>query len=175
MRIMLGSLVVLMIVGVGGGAVAQDSSAMVTVHMADGSSLPLQGWSISYEYTIREKTAPVFQAATGSRQSKELWIDKDTHPLAGSSLRIVYKKGSPAVERLVLTQAGREKKLKPKPPHHDRLADDETKDQILVPQSLDLKAETLTGTKRSFCLVSYSALVECFSEPSQQVVRVDFE
>jgi hypothetical protein len=153
----------------------QEATGIATVHLADGSAVPLRDWTFSYEYTIRDKAATTFQAASESRAAKELWLEKDVHPVAGNELRLAYKKSSPTVERILLGQAGREQKLTPKPPHRDLIAPNADKGLIVQAQSLDLKGETLTGTKRSFCVVSYTALVVCFSEPSQQVVGVTFD
>jgi len=153
----------------------QETTGVATVYLADGSTVLLRNWSLSYEFTVRGKTAPMAQARGESRSSQELWLDKDVFPLAGSRLELLYKKQSPFVDKLAYQGRDRKKDLKPKPPHRDRLVPDADGDLLVVPQSLDLKGETLTGTKRSFCLLSYTVLVVCFSEPSQQVVKVEFQ
>jgi hypothetical protein len=78
-------------------------------------------------------------------------------------------------ELLLVAGDGKTEKLKTQPPHRDLLAPGLGKNVMLAPQSLDLKGETLTGTKRSFCLVSYTSLVECPSEPSHQVTKIEFQ
>ncbi len=154
---------------------AQEMTGVATVYLADGSTVPLRDWTLSYEYTVRGKTTPMAQARAESRTARELWLDKDVYPLAGSRLQLLYKKQSPFIDKIAYQGQDKKKDLKPKAPHRDRLAPDADGDLLVVPQSLDLRGETLTGTKRSFCLLSYTVLVVCFSEPSQQVVKVEFQ
>ena len=45
---------------------------------------------------------------------------------------------------------------------------------MVVARSLDLRGESLTGTKMDFCLLSYSTLVECGEGPEHQVLQVEF-
>jgi hypothetical protein len=154
---------------------AQEATGVATVYLADGSTVPLRNWSLSYEFTVRGKTTPMAQARSESQRSQELWSDKDVYPLAGSRLQLLYKKQSQFVDKIAYQGQDKKKDFKPKPPHRDRLLPDADGDLLVVPQSLDLKGETLTGTKRSFCVLSYTVLVVCFSEPSQQVVKVEFQ
>jgi len=156
----------------------QEDSSFATVHLADQTSLPLRSWELSYEFLSWPKGTPRFQAQTQTIGAPAVWVEKKTYPVAGHTLVIRYDKarGPSAVKELVLVAAdGKTKKLKRRPPHRDLLAPGVGKKVMLAPQSLDLKGETLTGTKRSFCLVSYTALVECPSEPSHQVTKVEFQ
>ncbi len=156
----------------------QEGAGFATVHLADQTSLPLRSWTLSYEYLSWPKGTPRFQAQIQTRDSPAVWIDKKTYPVAGHTLEIHYDRarGASIVKELVLVSGdGKTKKLKPKPPHRRLLAPGVGKKVLLAPQSLDLKGETLTGTKRSFCLVSYTALVECPSEPSHQVTKIEFQ
>jgi hypothetical protein len=45
---------------------------------------------------------------------------------------------------------------------------------IVQPRSLDVRGETLTGTRRDVCVMSYSPLVECGSAPKDRVVKLEF-
>jgi hypothetical protein len=45
---------------------------------------------------------------------------------------------------------------------------------MVVARSLDLRGESLTGTKMDFCLLSYSSLVECGESPEHQVLQIEF-
>jgi hypothetical protein len=45
---------------------------------------------------------------------------------------------------------------------------------LVQARSLDLHGQTLTGTRRSFCILSYSALVQCYDTVGQQVVKLEF-
>ena len=164
-----------------GGLVAQEGeSGLVTVHLADGSSVVLSGWSLSYEYLSWTKGTPQHLAQSQVRTARELWVDKDREAVLGSALELVYEqpKGSraPNVKEMRLAAGGgKPSKLKPKPPHRDLLVPDGPKDLIVLPRSLDLSGSTLTGTQRTFCLVTYSSLVECATTPETQVLRVEFQ
>jgi hypothetical protein len=157
----------------------QDVGGVATVYLADDTTLPLRAWSLSYEFLARPKGTPQFQAATELRQASELWVDKKTYAVAGQTLEIVYgKQGIRTVVKEILLRggAGKPTKLQPKPPHRDLLEPDAKKKKLLIqPRSLDLKGESITGTKRSFCLVSYTALVECSMEPAHQVLKIEFQ
>jgi hypothetical protein len=65
---------------------------------------------------------------------------------------------------------GSQRSLRPEPPSRDF----PHSDLIVQARDLDLEGETATGTKNSFCLWIYSALVECSSNPSEQVVKIEF-
>jgi len=156
----------------------QEDVSFATVHLADETSLPLRSWELSYEFLSWAKGTPRFQAQTQSSEAQALWVEKKTYPVAGHTLEIRYDKarGTSAVKELLLVAGdGKTKKLKTKPPHRNLLAPGLGKKVLLAPQSLDLKGETLTGTKRSFCLLSYTSLVECPSEPSHQVTKIEFQ
>ena len=45
---------------------------------------------------------------------------------------------------------------------------------MVTARSLDLRGESLTGTKMDFCLASYTVLVECGESPEHQVVQIEF-
>lgn len=164
----------------GGSAVAQ---------MADGSSVPLVTWTLSYEYVAWRQGTPQYQAAPQRRDTAELWLGKKTYPVRGQSLEIAYTPTEkerevegvvkrvklPVASGLVLSASGKKTPLKLEPPHRDLVIPGAEKGQLLVVRTLDLKGQTLTGTRREFCLLSFTSLVECPEEPANQVVRVDFQ
>jgi hypothetical protein len=42
-------------------------------------------------------------------------------------------------------------------------------------RTLDVLGETVTGTRKDFCLVSYTAVVECGGTAADRVVKVEFQ
>lgn len=164
----------------GGGAVAQ---------MADGSSVPLVSWTLSYEYLAWRQGTPQYQAAPQRRDLTEVLLGKKTYPVKGQSLEIVYTHVQKEREvdgklktvklsmatGLAITSAGKTTALKIEPPHRDLVLKDAEKGLLLSVRTLDLKGQTLAGTKREFCLLSFTSLVECPEDPASQVVRVDFQ
>ena len=166
---------------------AEEPRGSVLVHFADGTSLPLHTWSLSYELASwRAGMSPLF--GTASRvESTDLWVGKRSHPTAGATLEIEYhereaeKDGgtlrvrAPVVKALALTGPdGKRVVLKPERPAREFLMPEADKSLLVEARSLDLRGQTLTGTSRSFCLVSYSPLVECHIDPSERVVRIEF-
>jgi hypothetical protein len=64
--------------------------------------------------------------------------------------------------------------LKIEPPPPDALVPQLGKDVVVQARVLDLRGETFTGGKRSFCLFTYTALVECAADPGERVVKIQF-
>jgi hypothetical protein len=152
--------------------------------MADGAEVPLASWKLVYEYqTWKQDAGPAF-AEIQRRDGRELIVDKKRLAVAGARLEIAYRliekmdeQGQrlpgAVVTGLTLTAAGRKTSLKPEPPHKEVLAGD-VKKAFYQARVLDLVGETLTGTKRQLCLVSYSPLVECSAQADERVVSVEF-
>jgi len=167
---------------------AQEGGSAV-VYMADGSSVPLLSWTLSYEYLAwKQGTAP-YQSAPQRRDTADVLLGKRSHPVKGLTLEIVYtpiekerevggemrKTKVPVATGLVLGAADKKATLKVEAPHRDLVIPGAEKGLLLAVRTLDLKGQTLTGTRREFCLLSFSSLVECPEEPANQVVRVDFQ
>ena len=170
---------------------AQDTAAAapVLVTLADGTTLPLRAWSLTYEIaTWRRTSSPAF-ASFSRLEAKDLWVGKKTYPAAGAVLDIQYDEVErerdmdgetkrvkvPVARTVTLTGAdGKKNNLKPEPPARDHLMPSGDKDLLVQPRSLDLVGQTLTGTKRSFCLLSFSTLVECNDVVGQQVLKIEF-
>ncbi len=158
------------------------------VRLADGSSVPLRQWSLSYEYFSWPQGGAQTDGTAARREGSELWIGKRIVPLKGATLQIEYdtiererdvdgdtrKVQVPSPRALKLVAAGKATKLKVEPPHRELMAPDVDKKRMVVARSLDLRGESLTGTKMDFCLLSYSTLVECGEGPEHQVMQVEF-
>jgi hypothetical protein len=171
-----------------GGATAQDTTVAI-LHLADGSELPLGSWSLSYEYQAwKEGTSQAF-AQPSRRESREFLTGKKSLPLSGATLEIQYRvyerqvevNGQPtkgqgaAVTGLSLTAAGKKTELKVEAPNKDFLVPPgSSKGLIVQARALDVKGETLTGTKRTYCLLSYTPQVECSAAAAERVVRIEF-
>ncbi len=66
---------------------------------------------------------------------------------------------------------GKKSTFKPEPPHADLLAPG-AGGKFVQARSVDLHGETVAGTRREFCLLSYSVLVECPIQAEQRVVSI---
>jgi hypothetical protein len=165
-------------------ASAQEGPSVALVRLADGSEVPLGTWKLSYEYqTWKEGSSPAF-AEIARREGRELIDGKKLLSVAGGKLEIqhrVYEQTDAqgqripgaAVTGLILTAAGKTTKIKPTAPDREALAGD-VKKVFFQARVLDVLGETLTGTKRQFCLVSFSPLVECSAQPADRVVSIEF-
>jgi hypothetical protein len=167
-------LALLLFVALPGGVPAQeDARPPLTVFFADGSSQPLRAWSLDYEYATWPKGDSPARGSLARRASDALLVGKKAFPTAGLVLELQYEGAS--ARGLVLTgRDGRRSSLKADPPAAERVAPALGKDMLVQVRALDLQGETLTGGRRSYCLLSYTVLVECAAEPSQRVVKVRF-
>jgi hypothetical protein len=168
-------------------ALAEEASgAGIVVTFADKGSLPLTSWSLSYEYEAsREGSLPT----TARRESRDLLIGKKDLPTAGGVLEISYreyermsggdepqKETVGVVTGLVLVTGGKKSSLRVEAPHRDLLVPPaSTKGLTIQARGLDLTGLTLTGAKRSFCLLAYAPQVECSPPASDRVVKIEFE
>jgi hypothetical protein len=169
------SLALALLASLGSGAFADDMP--VIVHLADGTSVPLGSWTLSYEYLAWPQGTPQAEAAPARREARELWVGKRRLPASAFTLELEYGKAGDAqvVKELELKPAqGKDSELKPEAPHRELLMPGSDKKTLLAARSMDLFGQTLTGTRREFCLVSYSVLVQCGSDPADQVVKVEF-
>ena len=158
------------------------------VHFADGNTLPLRNWSLSYEYMSWEKGRSPATGSSARREGADLWIGRRALPVAGSVLTIAYGEvrretlvdGRPqpilssAAREVTLAAGGGSQKVKVEPPDRLFLAGAAPKSTNIIPRSVDLRGEGITGTRREVCLLSYSTLVDCGSSPADQVVKVEF-
>ena len=156
-----------------GGYARDDERPPVTVFFADGSSQPLRAWSFSYEYGAWRKGESPARGTVSRRESGELLIGKKVVPTAGLVLELQYT-GAIARALSTVDKAGKHSALKAEAPAPEALLPQAVKDMVVQVRGLDLQGETLTGGKRSYCLLSYTALVECAADPDQRVVKVQF-
>jgi hypothetical protein len=168
-------------------APTSTSTSSAVVYLADGTQFPLLGWSLSYEYV--SGNVGEMPSKSETRDVHELRLGGRSWPLAGVRLEITYemlertretdsgetvKETVPRVTALTLTQGGKTSKLKPQPPDRKFLIGD-GKASVVLPRTVDLRGETLTGTQRELCLMSFSGLAECGIMAEGRVVKVEFQ
>jgi hypothetical protein len=173
-----------------GVTAAPPGSGVLVVHLADGTSIPLSSWTLSYEFQAWKSGTPPGFTQPERRNVTEIWIGKKTYPLSATSLEIEYrvyerqvevngethKAPGAVVTKLVVMEDGKRKELKPDPPDKELLLPDGAhKGMLLQPRSLDVRGETLTGTRRDFCAMSYSPLVECNAAASARIVKLELQ
>ena len=159
------------------------------VHFADGNTLPLRNWTLSYEFVTWEKGRSPASGIAARRDAADLWVGRRAFPLVpGAVLSIEYAElrretlvdGRP---QLVVSSAAREIRFaapagtvetKVEPPDRLFLAGGAPKTLNLLARSMDLRGEGITGTRREVCVLSFSSLVDCGASPAEQVVRVEF-
>jgi hypothetical protein len=125
-------------------------------------------------------------AAAQRRESRELSIGRRSFGAAGLTLELDHVTArrdagaggtaeTPLVRKLRLRfPDGRRSELRPEAPHRQLLVPGAAKSLTLLPRSLDLRGETLTGTRTELCVLSYTSLVECGFETEGRVVKIDF-
>jgi hypothetical protein len=164
---------------------AHPESPALQVHLADGTSLQLRSWTFSYEYQAFRRGEGALLRDRARRETNDLWLGKKVLPLGTQTLELLYVEEMrivegeptkvPVARALVLVSAaGKRNKEKAEPPHPDLLLPD-AGGRIVQARALDLRGETLGGTKREFCLLSYSSLVECPGAADQRVVKLQLQ
>ena len=181
------TLALLLMAAPAGDAAAAVPTALVT--FADGNTLPLRNWTLSYDYVTWTKGRSPATGQDATREADALWLGKRAFPLDEAVLVITHGEmaretlvdgrpqpivSSAAREVTVMTGEGKASKAKVEPPHRELLAPSADKALMVMARSLDLRGEGITGTAREVCLLSYSSLVECGGTPADQVVKVEF-
>ena len=171
------------------GADSPADRGTVVVTTEDGSTVPLHNWSLSYEYGLAKAgTSPLF-APTARKAAWELYVGKKPFPVAGQVLTIAYAETMRSTEsdtgvttvkvktpkELTLTGADGKKTFKIEAPARELLVESLEKGTTLMARTLDVLGETVTGTKKDFCLVSYTAVVECGGNAADRVVKLEFQ
>ncbi|HET6899244.1 MAG TPA: hypothetical protein VFK70_12885 [Vicinamibacteria bacterium] len=161
----------------------------IVVTTEDGSIVPLHSWSLSYEYGLAKPgTSPLF-APTARKPAWELYLGKKALPLAGQVLTLTYVETMRSTEtdsgvttvkiktpkELTLAGSGESKTFKIEAPARDLLVESPEKGVTVMARTLDVQGETITGTKKDFCLVSYTPVVECGGTAADRVVKVEFQ
>jgi hypothetical protein len=160
----------------------------IVVRLGDGSSVPLRQWALSYEYFSWPQGGAQTDGTSGRREGRELWVGKKIVPVNGTTVQIDYATVErerevdgetrnvkvPLARALKVVAGGKATTLKLEPPNRELIAPEVDKKLMVVARSLDLRGESLTGTKMDFCVLSYSTLVECGESPEHQVVQIEF-
>lgn len=162
----------------------------VFVTLEDGSSVPLHNWSLSYEYGVAKAGVSPLFAPTARKAAWELYVGKKAIPVTGQVLTITYSESMRSTEsdtgiktervktprELTLTGVdGRKTNFKIEAPARELLVESLEKGTTLMARTLDLLGETITGTKKDFCVVSYTAVVECGGTAADRVVKIEFQ
>ena len=153
---------------------AQDElTSVATLHLADGTSVALVQWKLTYEFASWRAKEPVSSAKPQIRENSLLLLGKKSYSVKGDTLTLTHVEGGDTVRvaTLALKKGG---ELKLEAPTREALAPDLEKDRIYQPRSVDIAGKTLSGIDRSFCVASFSALVECGGTKTTRVVKVDF-
>jgi hypothetical protein len=161
----------------------------VIVHLADGSTVPLRGWSLSYEYVAWPPGSSQALGTTERRESQDLWIAGTPNPHGGSAARAGARHGFarsrggrrsgpaeiPTVRRLRLTWPdGRKQEFRAEPPRRELLRPGGPKNLVVVARSLDLQGRPWPEYVAELCVLSYTSLVECGVERAGRVVKLEF-
>jgi hypothetical protein len=185
-----GALVALVLAAEGARADAPVEGGSVVVQLADGSSVPLQDWTFSYEYVAWKKGSSLTQAQPTRRDSRELWLGKRTTAVTDAVVEVQYQdeerihddRGVATKEKVAIARGvqvkptgGSPADFKLEPPVRELLLGGPAdKGLLVVARSLDLKGRTLAGTTREFCLLSFSAMIECGANAEDRVVKLTF-
>ena len=186
------SLAVILLAATAPAGTAADAPAdrgTVVVTTEDGSIVPCTtgpsptntGWPSANVAPPRSHRA---QDGLGARRRQE------GLPTTGQILTITYSETMRSTEsdtgvktekiktpkELTLTGAdGRKTTLKVEAPARELLVESLEKGTTLMARTLDVQGETVTGTRKDFCLVSYTAVVECGGTAADRVVKVEFQ
>jgi hypothetical protein len=165
------------------------TEAPIIVYFADGSTVPLAAWSLSYEYDARPKgSAPAF-GQSSRREVRDFRAGKKILSLAGAVLEVRYREyeeprdvgGETQTAKVatatgfILTAEGKKRDLGLEAPDRDVLVAGPVEKGVQVRGlGIEVRGTTLTGAKRSFCLAGYVYDVQCHPEPAERVVKIEF-
>lgn len=167
----------------------EPQPGIVIVSLADGTNLPLTSWSLSYEYQVTPQAGAATFGQAPRREARDLFVGKKSLATAGSTVEIQYRQYQRAEEvdgqtqtvqvavatGLVWTAGGKKSEVRVEAPQKDFLVPQGGEKGVVQARGLDLTGLTLTGTKRTFCLLSYSAQVECHPPAADRVVKMEFQ
>lgn len=151
----------------------EELSSVATLQLADGTSVALVQWKLTYEFVSWRAKEHVSTAKPQVRENSQLVLGKKTYPVKGDSLSLKHLEADDTV-RVLSINLKKVGELKVENPAREVLAPDLEKDRIYQPRSLDISGKTLSGIERSFCIVSFSALVECGGTKTTRIVKIDF-
>ena len=172
MRFSMLSLCALLLFSPGTAPAQEELSSVATLHLADGTSVALVEWKLTYEFATWRHKEPVSSAKPQTREHPMLVLGKKTYPVKGDTLTFRHEETNESFRvTAVNLKTG---SLKIEIPAREILAPDLDKGFFYQPRSLDVAGKTLSGIERSFCVVSFSALVDCGATPGTRVVKIDF-
>jgi hypothetical protein len=153
---------------------AQDAPAsLATLHLADGTTVALLEWKLSYDFATWRKKDRISNAKPETRESEILLLGKKSYSLKGDTLSLTHQEDGDSF-RVVSMNLKKGGEVKMEQPDKDVIAPRLEKDYLYQPRSLDISGKTFSGIDRSFCIVSFSALVDCGGTNTTRVVRIDF-
>lgn len=154
-------------------AQSQEETAVATVHLGDGTSVALAEWKLTYDFVTWKQKEPVSTAKPQVRESATLILGRKSYPVKGDVLSLTHVEEDDTV-RVTLMNLAKTGDLKVESPGREAIAPDVEKALFYQPRSLDIAGRTLSGIRRSFCVASFSPLVECGVSKASRVVRIDF-
>jgi hypothetical protein len=164
------------------GTDAPPSSAAaagtVLVTLADGSTVPLRGWSLSYEFGRYRQGESPLSGTNARRDGQQLFLGKRVLPVAGLTVTFVHAKAGDLLVVKTLQVTGRDGKAtehKVEAPARDLLVTDLPRGEAVMARTLDLRGETVTGGHQDLCLISYTSVVQCGTTAEDRVVKLEFE
>ena len=153
---------------------AQDELASVaTVHLGDGTTVAIVDWKITYEFATWKMREPVSSAKAQVRPSATLVFGKKSYPINGDTLSLTHVAADDTV-RVTTVNLKKVGDIKLEQPSREVIAPDIEKGLLYQPRSVDLSGKTLSGIERTFCIASFSPLVECGVSLTSRVVKIDF-
>jgi hypothetical protein len=167
--------------GLGADAPAPASTdrGTVLVTLADGTTVPLRNWTFSYEYAVYGKGVSPLAAPTARKETADFYLGKRAlAPGSLSTVEVQYQQmGALSVARTMTLglAGGKSEKQKVAPPHEDLVAPDAEKGKDVLVRTLDLRGETVTGTRRDLCVLSYTSFVQCGTTVEDRVVKLQFQ
>lgn len=166
---------------------AENVQPSILVELADGSTLPMREWTLAYEFIKwPAKGGSPATADVDVKEASAILLGKKSVPVTGATVEIAYRDETRVIDEdrtaivgvprevTVTPAGGKPVKLKVESPDRTVLVPEITKETNVLARSLDLRGFTLTGTRRDFCLVSFSTLVQCGTQPSDRVVKIRF-
>jgi hypothetical protein len=151
----------------------EDLASVATIHLADGTTVALVEWKLTYEFATWRQKEPVSSAKPQVREHSMLVIGKKSYPVKADTLSLTHVEDGDTV-RVVSLSLKKSGLIRMEQPSREIIAPDIDKSLLYQPRSLDLSGKTLSGIERSFCVASFSALVDCGGTETTRVVKVDF-
>lgn len=162
-----------------------QKSQTAALTLADGSTVHLHDFHFVVELASWAKGDSPSAATIERVSAKVLWTGKRALPLAGASLELVRTTterageteadGRPVLvsrlkEAALVAADGRRTVVKLEAPDPTWLQKD--KSRLVRARAIDIEGESLLGGRTSYCVVSFTPLVECPGRPEFLVNRI---